>query len=557
MRAASAGSATMTPEETKAAQAEQTKLAKTYDRVSTPVKDGRIDTSWVRWREGLPQNTETTGSKYHMNLAGSDPQNAPMSAEGLQDWYSGHTLVGKPRETSTQAQNSSAGDVATTLTDENVGYVVKDKKLQSRKNKKVLESTLGDGIVDYEIGGANASSKSAHGIVMSTGGEKSSIQDGHVTGIMPSVPNIDRITKAGGNVKNIYQEIMTAATLGGQKAPHAVLPDKDSASHPFRMIAGSNDFSSGNESVEDLKAEDASYFTDPKRQTQNKFQGAVTDLQQGGVGAGVQVNRAESGDSLLADFAEFKALLQKPESEGGGGKSQLEAGKILAKAIRTSAAEEGGLTRDGFLKAIESQEPKLAERWRKDDEKRKKLVAATEKMKKTLDKLPKDIAEAMIKSQREDVAKSLASMAGVTDKKQVQSLVRGGRLDTNSSSVGGKIRQMLADPSLAAGVKETMEASLTKLGLVQDFIYRGGASGGTITPIHSGDDFLGMRKRGGVDNALTRNAGGGGTGTINVNVYSNNLEEVKRAIYTAARNVGVGGRKVSRSGTGNFGKMKA
>jgi len=50
---------------------------------------------------------------------------------------------------------------------------------------------------------------------------------------------------------------------------------------------------------------------------------------------------------------------------------------------------------------------------------------------------------------------------------------------------------------------------------VDDFIYRGGASGGIITPINSADDFIGMKPGGNVERA--GRGGTGGTVVVNIN----------------------------------------
>jgi hypothetical protein len=51
---------------------------------------------------------------------------------------------------------------------------------------------------------------------------------------------------------------------------------------------------------------------------------------------------------------------------------------------------------------------------------------------------------------------------------------------------------------------------------VQDFIYRGGASGGRITPINTKDQFLGMKPGGPVD-IVSRSAPGGNTFHFHIN----------------------------------------
>ena len=67
------------------------------------------------------------------------------------------------------------------------------------------------------------------------------------------------------------------------------------------------------------------------------------------------------------------------------------------------------------------------------------------------------------------------------------------------------------DPNVTMAL-ETL--GVTQTPKAEDFIYRGGASGGVITPINTADQFLGMKPGGPVDRAAR---GGGGTVVININ----------------------------------------
>jgi len=68
------------------------------------------------------------------------------------------------------------------------------------------------------------------------------------------------------------------------------------------------------------------------------------------------------------------------------------------------------------------------------------------------------------------------------------------------------------DPSIMLALKT---AKGTTGSPVDDFIYRGGASGGIITPINSADDFIGMKPGGNVERA--GRGGTGGTVVVNIN----------------------------------------
>ena len=66
-------------------------------------------------------------------------------------------------------------------------------------------------------------------------------------------------------------------------------------------------------------------------------------------------------------------------------------------------------------------------------------------------------------------------------------------------------------------------------------MYRGGANGGTITPINSADEFLGMKPTGAVMTALRGVGGGGGVVIHNLTINESGdaqetLRMVKRAI---------------------------
>ena len=68
-----------------------------------------------------------------------------------------------------------------------------------------------------------------------------------------------------------------------------------------------------------------------------------------------------------------------------------------------------------------------------------------------------------------------------------------------------------------------------------DFVFRGGSNGGTLTPIDSADEFLGMKPTGAVMQALRGVGVGGGTVIHNLTINESGdaqetLRMVKRAI---------------------------
>ena len=252
-------------------------------------------------------------------------------------------------------------------------------------------------------------------------------------------------------------------------------------------------------------------------------------------------------DGIMRFISEMKTLQKETGQLGVKDDGDKYTLVDLNKDIKAAYDANGGklLTLDQFKGWMQENRP-VFKSIDGNMKANKKSRIALEKMRKLME------AEKNETTQKQKIGQQLAGYAGLTEK-QGKRLSKGDLPAANSAGLG-RLKELV-------GINDPFVLSaLGQLGInkasVQDFIYKGGASGGTITPIHSGDDFLGMRDRGSVDNALARNSSGGGTGTINVNVYSNNLEEVKRAIFTAARNVGVGGRKVNRAGTGNFGTKK-
>lgn len=68
---------------------------------------------------------------------------------------------------------------------------------------------------------------------------------------------------------------------------------------------------------------------------------------------------------------------------------------------------------------------------------------------------------------------------------------------------------------------------------VEDFIYRGNGANGSITPIDTADQFIGMRPGGAIDRAMTAGSQNGSGGTVNINVYGDErrmFDVVKRAL---------------------------
>jgi hypothetical protein len=130
---------------------------------------------------------------------------------------------------------------------------------------------------------------------------------------------------------------------------------------------------------------------------------------------------------------------------------------------------------------------------------------------KTSDK-EKALLESMLKQMREtEKTKALETLAGIDAEAVSQYLTTGKAEALKVGTITG-----------AAGTDPNVRLALESLGLmesntespVDDFIYRGGSSGGVITPINTKDEFLGMKPGGAIDRA----ARGGSSGTVVINI---------------------------------------
>lgn len=126
-------------------------------------------------------------------------------------------------------------------------------------------------------------------------------------------------------------------------------------------------------------------------------------------------------------------------------------------------------------------------------------------------------------AQKADLAAKNAAKKNEEDLKVIQDL-----LDKANTNAPMDIAQGLAmwdDPLMKATLQSNLAAQGTtplQTPGVQDFLYRGGAMGGTVTPINQADQLLGAKPGGAVDKALgdarvvhnTFNINGGDTGKI-------------------------------------------
>ncbi len=72
-------------------------------------------------------------------------------------------------------------------------------------------------------------------------------------------------------------------------------------------------------------------------------------------------------------------------------------------------------------------------------------------------------------------------------------------------------------------------------GGVEDFVYRGNAGGGRITPINTQDQFLGMKPDGPVAKAMS----GGGGGTVNIHIHGGDENKIYAVVKKAIKDAGI------------------
>lgn len=150
-------------------------------------------------------------------------------------------------------------------------------------------------------------------------------------------------------------------------------------------------------------------------------------------------------------------------------------------------------------------------------------------------KLPAAIAEAQAKQQLmalgtaaglnpEDAAaaaEQFMSQGTMTDA-LTQGLLNHPELETSGQTSAVGIGNMAARQSggnrfRVAGTLASAAAAPEVTSDVDDFIYRGNGANGSITPINTADQFVGMKPGGAVDRAMTGQGGGGGNVTIQIN----------------------------------------
>lgn len=191
----------------------------------------------------------------------------------------------------------------------------------------------------------------------------------------------------------------------------------------------------------------------------------------------------------LSGDAEAEVQVQKGLSEGDTGIDLL--------------AESAGLTEE----YTGASKDTLAEMLSKDagyfTSSGKPLASLAADQKTLLDKLLKSMND----TKQSEALQTLAD-SSEEGKAAVAAFLTSGKKDALDIDAFTKS----TDPSIMLALKA---AQGTTGSVVDDFIYRGGASGGIITPINSADDFIGMKPGGNVERA--GRGGTGGTVVVNIN----------------------------------------
>jgi hypothetical protein len=100
--------------------------------------------------------------------------------------------------------------------------------------------------------------------------------------------------------------------------------------------------------------------------------------------------------------------------------------------------------------------------------------------------------------------------------------------------VGGEARRIYSgiqrgQTATELGISQEDYARFQRAAGVNDFIFQNVGGGARITPIHSQDQFVGMKPGGPVDAAMG-NKGGGGNGNVTININGGNTSEIMRVM---------------------------
>ena len=183
-----------------------------------------------------------------------------------------------------------------------------------------------------------------------------------------------------------------------------------------------------------------------------------------------------------------------------GGDASAAQGEVEASLEGTSSVDT--LVESTGLSAEYNEESKEA---------LKQLLVESTSSNKTQGK-EKALLEGLLKQMKEDSkTQALGVLKDIDAAAVTQYLTSGKKEALQSSSIMGAVS---TDPAVQRALESLGVLKSKTDSPVNDFIYRGGASGGVITPINTKDEFLGMKPGGAVDRA----ARGGSSGTVVINI---------------------------------------
>lgn len=240
----------------------------------------------------------------------------------------------------------------------------------------------------------------------------------------------------------------------------------------------------------------------------------------------------ESGflDGISGGYIEGRAIMRDGK--------QITHGQHMFETAVGDEADMMAFMEQAYREDMEQRASQEADE-KKAAELAKKQLAEQEDIEEGIQETVRAIRELNNESRANMVA-GLLSSSGVTDGGDLVEKVRGGAMGATALS-GLKARLKKGPGGLTeqeAGVLRALgiPVDATEVGAPQeDFVYRGGANGGTITPINSADEFLGMKPTGAVMTALRGAGVGGGVVIHNLTINESGdpqetLRMVKRAI---------------------------
>jgi len=250
---------------------------------------------------------------------------------------------------------------------------------------------------------------------------------------------------------------------------------------------------------------------------------------------GLRGDIAAGGAAGRADM-EGKARAVGQFQKGAGLLGSIMTGNPMVAAA-AKAGEELNVSMAGWFGEQQGATEAVAEKLEEGQKMADKKAQEAQKKQDEQTKATEEVSETMESIERRKAAAKILDVLGSqVSERDMQALLGGG---AGAAQTASKLGAGLSDEQRAA-----MDGALSffKTGAMNDFVYRGGARGGTITPINKADQLLGGKAGGPLADAL---GGGGNNVTININggdtakIY----DTVKRAMRGSKGGTGVGSRR--------------